>query len=72
MAKKLDLGGEGKRTYQRRRKVRLSVAVPESIEKELREAAEEFGVSISSIVTEVLKNYRGSFRKVAKRMVDEM
>jgi len=49
---------EKKKCYQRKRKVRLSVAVPEPIEKELREAAEEFGVSISAIITEVLKRHR--------------
>jgi len=63
---------EKKKCYQRKRKVRLSVAVPEPIEKELREAAEEFGVSISAIITEVLKRHKGKFRYIANRIAEDL
>jgi len=65
-------GEEKKKGYQKRRKVRLSVAIPEQIEKELREAAEEFGVSISAIVTEALKRQKGKFRYIAARISENL
>lgn len=72
MAKKLDFEDKGRKSYQKRRKVRLSIAVPESIEKELREAAEEFEVSISAIITEVLKKHKGKLKHIAHRIAEEL